>query len=178
MKKQIWMICFIFFLSILTGCQSAGEVIATDQSGASSTIDPYIPPASDSYPLPESTPTRKPYVFKASELGTVTIHGELLAMDPNNLPDPNDAIFLVSIPDDQVTTIPSIVVGEVPQADVDERTFEFVFTNIEPGLYAVMVLTLGNAQIPTRTEDGSFVIIRVEETDRDQTVELGYIRIP
>ena len=178
MRKQIWMICFIFFLSILTGCQSAGEGIATDQSGTSPTIDPYLPPASDSYPPPEATPTRIPYAFKTSEPGTVTIHGELLAMDPGNLPDPNDAIFLVTIPDGQVSTIPGFTVGEVPQADVDEPTGEFVFTNIEPGLYAVMVLTLGNAQIPTRTDEGDFVIIRVEEVDRDQTIELGYIRIP
>jgi hypothetical protein len=99
-------------------------------------------------------------------------------MDPNNLPDPDDAIFLVPLPDDQVTMIPPINPEDVPQADVNEVTGEFVFTDIEPGLYAIVVLTVTNAQIPARTEEGNFVIIRVEETDLDKTIELGYIRIP
>jgi len=99
-------------------------------------------------------------------------------MDPDNLPDPNDGIFLVPLRDGQVTMIPAFTVGEVPQADVDEVTGEFVFTNIESGLYAVVVMTVWNAQIPARTEEGNLVILRIEETDRNQTIQLGYIRIP
>jgi hypothetical protein len=74
--------------------------------------------------------------------------------------------------------IPSFTIGEVPQADVDERTGEFQFTNIEPGKYIVMVLTIGNAQIPARTNEGNFAIVDIEESDRNQMIEVDYIRVP
>ncbi len=179
--KKFWTLCLLFCLVVLSSCQPTNGSVATGEVMDMDSADdaPYPAGSAEEAPYaPPVAPTRVPYVFKTSEPGTVTVHGELLAMDPHNLPDPNDAIFLVPMPDGQVTTMPSFVVGEVPQADVDESTGEFMFTNIQPGHYAIMVLTLGNAQIPTRTEEGSFVIIRVEEEDRDQTIELGYIRIP
>lgn len=174
MRKHIWVLILIWSV-ILGSCQQqTGQDVSPIQN-----LDEKTPVVEVETNLsPAATPTRTPYAFGTSEPGTVTIHGELLAMDPDNLPDPDDAIFLVPLPDSQVTMIPHFEADEVPQAEVNEVTGEFVFTDIEPGLYAIVVLTISNAQIPARTEDSSFVILRVEEKNRDETIELGYIRIP
>lgn len=174
MKRHTGILCLLVCALIWVSCQQVKE------GGAATTQ-----PSTDASPL-ESSPhvsplaaaTQPPYVFAESKPETVTIHGELLATDPDNLPDPNDGIYLVPLPDGQVTMIPPIAAGEVPQADVDEATGEFVFTNVEPGLYAVVVRTVSNAEIPARTEEGTFAILRIEEADRNQTIELGYIQVP
>ena len=76
-------------------------------------------------------------------------------------------------------TIPPFSVGEVPQADVNEITGEFVFTDIQPGRYAVVVLSQSGAQIPARDyEEGNFAIITIVDKDIDRTVELGYLSFP
>jgi hypothetical protein len=123
--------------------------------------------------------TSEPYIFKTSEPGKISLHGVLIVTDPMySSPDPDDAIFFVPIPEDQVATIPPFVVGEVPQADVDERTGEFMFINIEPGKYAVVVTSSG-AQMPARMIEGSaLAIFDVTENDRDKTIELGYLLFP
>ena len=155
-------------------CQQVTEDVSPIRTPSQGTFEE----SEDPEVSPIATPSLTPYVFETSEPGKVTIHGELLAMDPDNLPDPDDAIFLVPLPDDQVTMIPPISPGEVPQADVNEVTGEFVFTNIESGVYAVVGLMITNAQIPARTEEGNFAIVRIEESDRNQTIDLGSIRIP
>lgn len=131
---------------------------------------------------PGGPPTLAPYVFKTSEPNSITVHGRIVVMDPMGfLPDPNDAVFLVPIPsgDQGITTIPEFKVGEVPQAEVDEVTGEFMFTNIQPGQYAVVVLEKSGSQIPVRQlKSDSTVIITIGEADRGQTIELGPLRFP
>jgi hypothetical protein len=133
--------------------------------------------------LPESgNPTIEPYEFATSKSGFVTVHGLLVVRDPTSiLPGPDDAVFLVPMDAEGagVTGIPQFTVGEVPQADVDERTGEFVFVDIQPGKYAVVVMTVGGSQIPTRLmEDGSFSIFTFTEEQLDQVVELGSLSLP
>lgn len=178
MKRVILMVFLFFLLSACASSNLTSEEEPLDVN-PESTLVPYASSAVDaSYPTNSPVPTFV-YVFRESKPGTVTIHGDLLAMDPDNLPAPDDAIFLVSIPEDvQVSSIPPIMFGETPQADVFESTGEFVFTDVEPGLYAIVVLTISNAQIPARMDDGSFAIIRVENADRDKTIELGSVHIP
>ena len=172
---------FVIILStivlILSGCQTNGNI---------GTTTPAMTPM-DSNIVKKSTPVSKmtelePYVFRVSDPGFVTLNGYLLVFDPSTtLPDPNDAIFLVPLSggDDSVIAIPPFTVGEVPQADVDERTGDFVFTNIQPGQYAIVVLTMGQAQVPARFIDsGSFAIINISETDIDHTIKLEYLGIP
>jgi hypothetical protein len=121
-----------------------------------------------------------PYTFRTSKPGSVTLHGELIVKDPDNaMPAPDNGIYLVLLPTDQmVITVPPISFGESPQADVYERTGEFVFTDIQKGKYIVIVLTVYNGQIPARTEDGKLAVIDVKESDRDQTIELKYLMVP
>ena len=162
---------------ILSGCQTKGNT---------GTTTPAMTPM-DSNIVQEATPVSntaelEPYVFRVSDPGFVTLKGYLLVFDPaTTLPDPNDAIFLVPLSggDDGVVTIPPFTVGEVPQADVDERTGDFVFTNIQPGRYAIVVLTMGQAQLSARFVDsGSFAILNVTEADIDHTIKLENIGIP
>lgn len=146
---------------------------------------PYIYPGItmplSGYPYPELNPAAaaEPYVFKTSEPGTATLHGVLLVTDPmQSRPKDADSLYLVPLAGEDVMTIPPFEVGKVPQAEVNELTGEFTFTNIAPGRYAVVVLTAGDAQIPARFfEQGSFAIVRVEESDLGQTIELDYIFI-
>ena len=163
MKRVNFLLC-IFCILTLVSCQKA-NVVTTSTTGQS------VGPS-----------TLAPYVFKTSQPGAITVHGKLIVMNPMAwLPDSNDAVFLVPIPSDEqaITTIPEFKVGEVPRAEVDESTGEFMFTNIEPGQYAVVVLEKSGRQIPVRLlENDSSAIIVLEETDRDQTIELGYLRFP
>ena len=122
----------------------------------------------------------EPYTFRTSTPGTATLHGELLVKDPDNaMPAPDDGIYLVPLPADQmVITVPTIAFAEDPQADVYERTGEFVFTDVQPGKYIVIVFTIYNGQIPARTTDGNLAVIDVKESDLGQTIELDYLTVP
>jgi hypothetical protein len=127
-----------------------------------------------------STPTIEPFPFKTSEPGTTSIHGILLVLDPMTLiPASDDAIYLVPLPDAGISTIPHFEKGTVPQAEVDETSGEFMFTNIQPGSYAVVVITKSVAQIPARFyQTGNYAIINVEASQADTTIELDKLSLP
>lgn len=127
-----------------------------------------------------STPTTEPFPFITSEPGTTSAHGILIVLDPMTLvPAPDDAIYLVPIPEAGISTIPQFEVGTVPQAEVDEGTGEFMFTNLSPGHYAVVVITRGGAQIPARYfETGNFAIFKVDASQADSIIELGKLSLP
>jgi hypothetical protein len=127
-----------------------------------------------------TTPTGEPYLFKTPEPGTITAHGLLLVLDPMTLaPAPDDPIYLVPIPEAGVSTIPQFEIGTVPQAEVNEGTGEFLFTNLQPGDYAVVVVTKGGAQIPARYyEIGNFAIFKVQASQTDTVIELGKLSLP
>jgi hypothetical protein len=175
MIKYLLIFSMILTIGIsLIGCQGDLDP-AYPQQAVVETIQVTVQPQ-------QSGPTMEPYVFETSQPGAVTIKGMLMVMDPLGIvPAPDDGIYLVSMDSNGsgVTTIPQFVPGETPQADVDERNGEFVFTNIQPGKYAIVVLTPGGAQIPARfIEDASLAIITVEKSSIDQTVELELLRIP
>jgi hypothetical protein len=127
-------------------------------------------------------PTKEPYIFKTSQPGTATLHGNLVVIDPSTLPAKDDPIYLVPINQDSpvVLAIPQFTKGKIPQADVDERTGEFMFTNIKVGRYVVVVVTIDGAQIPARTMDEShnLVIVRVDETFLDKITNIGTMNLP
>jgi hypothetical protein len=78
-----------------------------------------------------------------------------------------------------LATIPPFEVGDVPQAEVDERTGEFYFTNIDPGRYVIVVLTKGGTQLPARFyEQGNIAIIILQDTEKGTTIELEYLSLP
>ena len=141
--------------------------------------------ATAEYSIPTDMPDgslQEPYVFPNPVPGTITVKGRLLVLDPFvMLPDPNNAIYMVPIPEEGegVATIPAIVVGEVPQAEVDERTGDFLFTDLMPGRYAIVVLTTGGAQIPARYYDeGSLAILNIKNEDIDKIIELEFLSLP
>ena len=145
-----------------------------------------MPLTAGGYPAPYpggsnngAEPSMEPYLFKTSEPGTATLHGVMLVTDPmQSRPKEDDSIFLVPLAGEEVMTIPPFEMGTVPQAEVNEVTGEFAFTNIAPGRYAVVVLTAGDAQIPARFfEQGSFAIVTVKDSDLGQTIELDYLYI-
>lgn len=172
MKRLELMNLFLLSALLLVKCQQPNTDTMSPTSGMVEVIVTEQPPA------PKKP---DPPAFKTSHPGTIAVHGVLLVLDPLTvLPDSNDAIFLVPIPSGEgITTIPPFKVGEVPQAEVDEATGEFMFTDILPGQYAVVVLEKGGSQIPARVLDSnSLSILTLKESDRDQTVELGYLRFP
>jgi hypothetical protein len=166
-------ILILSLLVIFTSCQS-------NTTGTVS-VDSELVVISTELPGP-GNPTMEPYEFATSRSGFVTLHGLLVVRDPLAiLPGPDDAIYLVPMDSEGegVTGIPQFTVGEVPQADVDERTGEFVFIDIEPGKYAVVVLTKGESQIPTRNmDDGTYSIFTFTIEQQDQTIDLGNLSLP
>lgn len=192
-RVLILFILLIFSTIIFVGCQPTKTdieittlTVSTPQTNEeNNNNDAYPPPLeSNAYPYPASEvevkPT-EPLSFKKSDPNKITLHGKLIVIDLFIMaPSANDGIFLVPIPSGSaVSTIPQFTIGEVPQAEVDERNGEFYFTNIEPGRYAVVVLTNADAQIPTHINNStSLAIFTFEESDRDTTVELGEISLP
>lgn len=182
MKQRHALIVGLLVILVLTGCQAANTPQTnTGVTDIQVTVAPTVGSTGAKSTRPP-IPTMEPYNFKPSDAGTVTLHGHLAVLDPVTiLPGPDDAIYLVPMNDtgDGATTIPQFTVGEVPQAEVDERTGEFTFQNIQPGRYAVVVLTKGGSQIPAKMMDtGSLAIITVDKASIDQTVELGTLRLP
>lgn len=163
----------LILLVIFTACQA--NTTATVSVNSELVVISTEPPGS-------GNPTIEPYEFATSRSGFVTLHGLLVVRDPLTiLPGPDDAIYLVPMDSEGegVTGIPQFTVGEVPQADVDERTGEFVFIDIEPGKYAVVVLTKSGSQIPTRKmDDGTYSIFTFTVEQQDQTIELGSLSLP
>ncbi len=154
-------------LLIISGCSSAAS--ETPRQVTISNVQVQI-----------STPTQ-PYAFKTSDPGTITIHGTLVVLDPTSMmPSPDNGIYLVPMPTDQAnTSIPQFEVGTVPQAEVDEISGEFSFTNIQPGQYAVVVMTPSGSQIPVRyQENQSYAIINLDASQKDTTVDLGHLTLP
>ena len=173
-KIQSIAIIFTFLLFILlVACQS--------EPAATVSVENEITVVTPEMPAP-ATSDLEPHEFATSESGFITLHGLLVVRDPTSiLPGPDDAIFLVPMEADGVgvTGIPQFAVGEVPQADVDEQTGEFVFVDIQPGKYAVVVMTVNGSQIPTRLmEDGTFSIFTFTAEQQDQVVELGSLSLP
>ncbi len=143
---------------------------------AAGTEQPVVTEQAGSYPTPE------PFPFPSSESGLITIHGTLVAKNPFAMaPDPDDPVFLVPLSGDSesITTIPPFTIGKVPRATVDIRNGEFVFANIQPGQYAIVVLLTTGTQIPAKyIEGGNLAIIKLSESDFDQVVEVGYVGVP
>jgi hypothetical protein len=159
---------------ILYGCQGSPTQTTKSQNNSISGIQITMVAAIN-------TPTIEPYAFKTSAPGKVSLHGTLVVLDPTSLvPGADDSIFLVPIDESStVSGTPSFKKGEVPQADVDERTGEYVFTNIAPGKYMIMIETQSGSQFPTHwMSTNSFAIVTIDSTQMNQTVELKPVSVP
>ena len=178
-------IASLLILLVLSSCQnslpqSQGEQQYPSVGEIQVTISPPTAAAPEQQAR-QMPPTMEPYVFKTSEPGTLTLHGMLIVMDPTiMLPAPDDAIHLVPIPEGEgISTVPHFEMGEVPQAEVDERTGEYTITNVEPGKYAIVVRTKGGAQIPARKmSDLSLAIFTFDASQKDTVTEVEPVRIP
>lgn len=176
MKRFVLLGGVVVFAVLLNACQLADAPKENENSVMVTGVtveSPVQPPAS-------AEPTYEPYVFRTSEPDKATLKGRLLVHSPWSLiPDPDDAIFLVPLVDNMnISAIPEFTVGQVPQADVDERFGDFVFTNIMPGRYAVVVMTPSGVQIPATQDDGSVVILTINEADLNTTIDLGKLNFP
>lgn len=170
MKRRSVLIMIFLFGQFLTGCQR----FSNNKSDITVLkVDVATQPVNSS--------TMEPYVFKTSEPGKITLHGVLFVKDPMSVaPAPDDSIFFVPLADGGIglSTIPAFEVGQVPQAEVDERTGEFVFTNIDPGTYAVVVITINGLQVPARIySSGNLAIITVKEAERGKVIEIGDLKL-
>lgn len=181
MNKSIYIIIAVsVVLLVITGCVSGDEKSETSEAYPSSPSqgDSVTPAYVEPYPF--AYPTFEPHPFKTSEPGTVTVHGTLMIYYPEFSRPIDDGLFLVPLQDGGSTTegITEIIIGETPQAEIDERTGEFYFTNIKPGLYALQVLTTGTAQVPVyNLNDDTNVILEIKNEDIDTFIELGYVKL-
>jgi hypothetical protein len=153
-------------LFLITACQNTGIHITDIKVTAA----------------PKPAASLEPYTFKTSLPGKATLHGTLVILDPTMLPAAEDPVYLVPLGQSSPTilNVPEFNTEVVPRADVDERTGEFVFTNIDVGYYTVVVVSMGGSQIPARTMDTArnLVIVKVNTSYLDKTTEIGMIGFP
>ena len=174
-----FIITTLIVLLLASGCVNGEEKneISESYRPDSSQTDSFTPAYIEPYPL--VYPTFEPYPFKTSEPGTVTVHGTLVIYYPEFSRPIEDGLFLVASQDGINTFdgIPKIIVGETPQAEFDERTGEFYFTNINPGRYSLQVLTTGTAQVPVYNNDNTNVILEITDDDIDTIIELDHVKL-
>lgn len=177
MKNYIFLGIIIFVIVGSTGCKtSSPEKSSTPAAYPGSPTENIT--QGEPYPI---YPTFEPYPFKTSEPNSVTVHGILLIYNPELARPVDDGLFLVPLENSgsTVNQIPNIVVGSTPQAEIDERTGEFTFVNIKPGLYALMVLTTGTGQVPVyKLNEEAYIILDIKESDLNKIIELSYVRLP
>jgi hypothetical protein len=176
---------FILFIlvSLVAAC-SAGEKTpegaSTPTTGATSAHDSPLPAptatlsALDS-PLP--TPTRGP-----STQTRAAVRGVLFLTNPETTLPQEQGIYLVPIDADEsggAMVFPALDPETALQAEVDEGTGEFFFDDLEVGLYALVALTRRGTQLSIRKlETGEAQIVMIEESDADQVIDLGRLRLP
>lgn len=160
-------ILFLTALLILTACQGNQATPTRDITAVDIQVS-----------LP--TPTLAVYVFKTSEPGTAAVHGMLVVLNPlGTIPASDDAVYLVPLPDENISTIPQFDSSTAIQAEVNEVSGEFMITNLLPGSYAVIVQTKGGAQIPSRFyPSGNFAIFTITPEQIDTIVELDKLSLP
>ena len=173
-KKYLYLVLIIIFMGQIIGC-SEGNTSKID-NGDVKIVSVQTTVQQENYPTWEN------YKFITSEPNKVTLHGKLLVTNPDNvLPADNNAIYLAQLNEDGATiaSIPLVDLSTAPQADVDERTGEFVFANINPGHYAVIVLTTTGVQMPARRYgDSGLAIYRINDDDKGKIIELGSLSLP
>ncbi len=124
-----------------------------------------------------STPSAS-HVFVKSKPGYATVHGQLVLTNPANLAPQKDGIFLSHL-QEGATVVPPVATDQAPRSDVDEATGEFIIPNVEPGRYAVVVLTESGLQVPAHLlQADELAIVSVKDSDLNHTIDLGQVRIP
>jgi hypothetical protein len=138
---------------------------------------------------PPPTPTSVvPPVDSASESSIptpsadiATIYGRLMLLDPTVLSPQEDGLYLVPIDSEseQMMVVPVIVEGEAIQAQIDETTGDFVFTDVEAGHYVLMaMLDTGQERVVHRLGTNEHVLPVVTEEDLGGAIDLGIVSLP
>ena len=167
----------LMLITVLVSCQkevkpdsplpSPGKEV---QIATISVVTSPIKPSNKSTPIPT-------FQFATSQPNFATIHGKIEVLNPTTAAPKPDGIYLVPVHADGMT-IPQVIPGEMPQAEVNEVTGEFVFTNVKPGAYALTVITIIDVQLSVRSAENNHpVILTIGESHIDQTVELGTVQV-
>ncbi len=179
--RQVYRLQIIILLGIILSACQMGFGSKENNYSYPPTLEREVQSSGNQEPYPHVYPTFEPYPFKTSIPNTVTIHGKLVIFQPEIARPVEDGLFLVAISKEDAydLSVPFFDAESTPQAEFDERTGEFYFTNIEPGFYMLAVLTTGTAQVPVLQLDNDIkIIIEVTNKDRNQVIELGYVRLP
>ena len=121
------------------------------------------------------------YPFPTSKPGYATVHGQIVLTNPLTVAPEHNGVYLVPL--DQGTTdqstIPVVVPGKSLQANVDETSGEFIILNVQPGHYQIVIRTEGGVQMPAHIyQNAEPATVLVNESDLNQTIEVGMIRVP
>lgn len=171
MRKRIGIGLIIIVTFFLVGCTEKSSSTTIVQNGIENENEMGSQEDKPDEVLGKSTQDQK----------RITIEGRLIVKDPLMFaPDPNDAIYLVPLDSQEnINTIPKFETGEVLQAIVDERNGDFIFSNIDPGIYAIVVLTMDGKQIPARFyNQGHLAIITLDQEDLGKVIEVELLTIP
>jgi len=171
MKRQSKLCYYVLFVTIviaLTACKPPMTETPTS----------VVSPLPSTSPLPKQS--AQPLVYPTSTSGNATVLGTLFVMDPMiGGPKNGDSIYLVPMPEAPPSGL--IVAPEVDPENahkvtaIDRENGQFVFTNIPPGDYHILVVTpMGT--IPVRSMDTGR--IQFPTLLVDQVLDLGHVQIP
>ena len=194
MRRPSLLTVLLISILLLVGCQPTERAESLNQGTPYPMIEPveglnqgtpYPMPGTNEAPSAEQATRQaalKPLVFMTSEPDFITVHGTLFVMNPTTtIPGNDDPIYLIPLPtgDQNISTIPPIKDSGALQAQVDEGSGEFMFINVKPGQYVVVVREKSGAEIPARFIDqDSMAIVTLKESDLNQTIDLGNLRFP
>jgi hypothetical protein len=102
-------------------------------------------------------------------------------MNPIIISPQQDGLYLVPIESDGQLSmvIPVVDPKSSLQAEADEETGQFIFRDVEPGIYALVAITNNEQQFSIRRLDtGEIVTVIIEKGDLGQVIDLGQLRLP
>ncbi len=118
--------------------------------------------------------------FRQSNPGKATIHGILFLTNFMMVSPKKEGVYLVRLDQARnIVTVPEFKAEDAIQAEVDETIGEFSFSNVDPGLYAVVIIATTGQQVPARKwKKSDYVLVNVTAADLNTTIELDTIQVP
>jgi hypothetical protein len=171
MKRLITGALLVLLVTGLSGCGEEATVETTTESPLS-TASPLATPTS--VPTPTSSPDESTMSIPAPAPGKGTITGRFVDYQSGE-PGPETVVYLgelspVELEGDE-THIVSMNPDSSPSTGTDKDGY-FVFQDVEPGTYAMVMWTPGNSWVVSDPDTKLDILVTVEA---DQITDLGEV---
>lgn len=173
-RLSILLLLFYITMFLIVGC--SGETESLDVEQDESTLATPLP---TNFASPAGSDSVS--VVPTPMADAATIYGQLMLLDPTVIAPQEDGLYLVPVDadSDQMMVVPMVVEGEALQAQVDETTGNFVFTNVDVGHYIlVAIIETGQERTVHRLGTNEAILPVVDEEDLGKAIDLGICSLP